>query len=341
MSLKSTISNTILDADGNAIANVPVNITLMPTGGFRIDDQTEVATLYSTTTNASGFWSAALEQQANITPTGSWYQVDELVPAANGGTRTYFISVGASPQTLLASLVTPSQTQPTVVPAGTVYISQASGDARYQQLGSLSSATPGTEVANGAGTAGVSPSASRADHIHPAPTATPVSIGSANAAGVASTFAASDHVHGYSPPACRVFNSAAISIPNSTTTALTFDSERYDPTGMHSTVTNTSRITISTAGLYLVTGHVAFAGNATGFRWIAVSLNGTTTLLAMHNQLSVTAADQALFSVSTVWKFSPGDFIQLLVNQTSGGALNVNSAADYSPEFSATWIGVG
>lgn len=47
------------------------------------------------------------------------------------------------------------------------YITQSAGDARYQTLGGLSSGTPTTVDAGDTGTAGVSSSASRADHEHP------------------------------------------------------------------------------------------------------------------------------------------------------------------------------
>jgi hypothetical protein len=53
------------------------------------------------------------------------------------------------------------------VPSTENYITQAAADARYQALGGLSSATPAQVDAADAGTAGVSSSASRADHEHP------------------------------------------------------------------------------------------------------------------------------------------------------------------------------
>lgn len=144
-----------------------------------------------------------------------------------------------------------------------------------------------------------------------------------------------------SPPACRVFNSAAISLANNTQVDLTFDSERFDTDNMHSTVSNTGRITINTAGLYQFTGHVAFAANATGFRWASVYLNGGPSFLGFQNVLSPTAADQTIITVTALWKCVVGDFVTLRVTQTSGGALNVNAAAAYSPEFEAVWVGLG
>jgi hypothetical protein len=53
------------------------------------------------------------------------------------------------------------------MPSTQNYITQDAGDARYQTLGGLSSATPTTVDAGDTGTAGVSSSGSRADHEHP------------------------------------------------------------------------------------------------------------------------------------------------------------------------------
>ena len=54
---------------------------------------------------------------------------------------------------------------------------------------------------------------------------------------------------------CSAWNSATQSVPASTFTVLTFDSEDYDVGGLHSTVTNTSRLTVPSGGdgLYLIT----------------------------------------------------------------------------------------
>jgi hypothetical protein len=56
-------------------------------------------------------------------------------------------------------------------------------------------------------------------------------------------------------PAARVRNSAAISIPNNVATVLTYDTERFDTVGgssgaMHSTSSNTGRLTAQSAGKY-------------------------------------------------------------------------------------------
>ncbi len=77
-------------------------------------------------------------------------------------------------------------------------------------------------------------------------------------------------------PAARVYNNGVLPIPNTTPTLLTFNSERFDPDGMHDTVTNTGQMTCKTAGVFLLTCNVDFVSNATGFRQLYLRLNGTT-----------------------------------------------------------------
>lgn len=190
----STISNTILDLEGNAVASVPVVVTLMPSGGFRSDTQTEVARQVTTTTDSNGLWSLSLERNSNIVPSGTFYVVDEHIPSDKGGATSHAIEVGVANESLRASLISnlPEFTNDN-------FLTQEAADARYQALGSLGSGTPVTIEPDDAGTAGVSTSASRADHEHPIAAATPVTVNvdgsGALAEGVSTSFARADHKH--------------------------------------------------------------------------------------------------------------------------------------------------
>lgn len=199
----STITGTITDPTGVAVAGARVVCRLMPTGAFRAATGSEVARVVSTTTNASGVYTLTLEENAGITPANTWYELTEYIPDANGGTRVWNIQVGASDQTVLASLVS-------VLPdaEGSGYLTQAAADARYQALGGLSSSTPGTETPDHAGTAGVSSSASRADHVHPIAAAAPGTIAPDDTAdeGVSTSFARADHRHAITAAAPTTVN---------------------------------------------------------------------------------------------------------------------------------------
>lgn len=141
-----------------------------------------------------------------------------------------------------------------------------------------------------------------------------------------------------SPPMCRVYNNAAISVANGTFQALTFNAERFDNDAMHSTSVNTGRITIATAGVYLFGAHVYMAANATGYRTLQVRLNGATALAYVEVPASPAPGGLGL-DVATLWDCTPGDYVEFLVYQNSGGALNATQGASYSPEAWAVWQG--
>jgi hypothetical protein len=130
----------------------------------------------------------------------------------------------------------------------------------------------------------------------------------------------------------RVFNSAAISVANNTPQALTFNSETWDGNALHSTVTNTSRLTAVTAGKYIIVGMVEWTANATGRRQISLSVNNTTTIAStIINTASGTVVERQI--VTAIYDMAATDYVELIAFQNSGGALNVTRTAAISPEL--------
>jgi hypothetical protein len=141
-------------------------------------------------------------------------------------------------------------------------------------------------------------------------------------------------------PSCSLWHSATQSIPNATDTALLFDSEINDNDSMHSTTTNTSRITAQTPGTYTFFASVEFAGNATGYRQITLIKNGTD-YLAMDNRLA-NAAVVTRCTIGVSVTLNAGDYVEVWAYQTSTAALNVSLSTatfPYSRAFNATWTG--
>lgn len=137
----------------------------------------------------------------------------------------------------------------------------------------------------------------------------------------------------------RAYNNANLTIGNNSTTTLTLNSERYDTDTIHDTSTNTSRLTCKTAGKYLVTGTVDFAAHATGLRGLYIWLNGTT-YIAIANQMAITtAAIPTRMTISTIYDLAVNDYVELRAYQSSGGDLNVQTGANFSPEFMMQRIG--
>lgn len=139
-------------------------------------------------------------------------------------------------------------------------------------------------------------------------------------------------VHGaLSVPRARVFHDANQSIDDSTVTALAFNSERFDTDGIHDTATNNSRLTCATAGTYLIGASVEWASSATGNRNLSLRLNGTTFLVGVAQTALTGATTQQQFA--TLYDLAAADYVECMVFQTSGGALNVNAQGNYTPEF--------
>jgi hypothetical protein len=143
----------------------------------------------------------------------------------------------------------------------------------------------------------------------------------------------------------RVYHSTTQSTTNATWARKTWDTESYDTAGYHDTGSNTERITIPAGlgGYYRIMCSIAWAANATGIRYTAITLNSNTTggggTYLDWKAEPTTAADPVLPSAAgTIYALAAGDEIQCHVYQTSGGDLNTNggSAAFH---FSAELVG--
>lgn len=130
----------------------------------------------------------------------------------------------------------------------------------------------------------------------------------------------------------RVNNSAPVSIPSATPTALTFNSERRDDGSLHDTGTNTDRLTAPAAGWYYIWGNVEYASNATGFRTTSVRLNAGASIIAA-TQAAAVSGSETIMNTSCLQYLAAGDYVRLYVYQSSGGALNIQASGSYSPEF--------
>ena len=138
-------------------------------------------------------------------------------------------------------------------------------------------------------------------------------------------------------PAARVYNNAAIDPAPGTWVTLTFNTERFDTDAMHSTVTNTSRLTVPTGGdgLYLIGGNLELdsGGGAGGSdKGIRILLNGTTPIAVNFNEMLSTGVDTVI-AISTVYALTAKDYVELQVY--TEGDVNVLADGNFSPEFYA------
>ncbi len=136
----------------------------------------------------------------------------------------------------------------------------------------------------------------------------------------------------------RVYHNAAQDIPHATWTSLAFNSERYDPDGFHSNVTNNSRFMVPAgfAGRYDLWAGWQWAGNSNGSRHARFSVNGTAIIAqqfyAFSGGGSPSVSEGTLSGNFPL--YAAGDFVEIQVYQSSGVPLAINSAPFFSAEFS-------
>jgi hypothetical protein len=106
----------------------------------------------------------------------------------------------------------------------------------------------------------------------------------------------------------------------------------YSASGQTATRVN-SAIVFRTAGYYSVGGLVVIDGNATGVRSMSMLLNNTTYIASDDRSPPGTFA--CLIACVRDYQFAQWDFVELQIYQNSGGSLNSQYNANYSPEFFA------
>lgn len=142
-------------------------------------------------------------------------------------------------------------------------------------------------------------------------------------------------------PAARVTHSVAQTVSTGGSgLALAFDTERFDTDTIHDTATQNTRLTATTAGVYLITGHIEVDAHATGQRLLGIRLNGTT-FIARQVSLSNSGTSVCRLSIATIYKLAATNYVELLIFQDSGVDRTVNVTAQISPEFGMSWLGDG
>lgn len=134
---------------------------------------------------------------------------------------------------------------------------------------------------------------------------------------------------GHTGIGARVYNSANQSIANAGVgDVITFNTEVFDNDAIHDNVTNNSRLTCKTAGLYVIYATVIFASNPTGVRAVDIRLNGTSNI--GENQVAA-GSNVLTVSVGTLYPLIVGDYIEVVAYQSSGGALNSLASGQTGP----------
>jgi hypothetical protein len=135
-------------------------------------------------------------------------------------------------------------------------------------------------------------------------------------------------------PQARVYHNATAAL-GTLVQRLPFNSERWDTDAMHDLVSGLGfgeRLTCKTKGLYAIGAHVRWDANATGIRQLYLLVNGSG-IIASEIQNAAAGGSTTDMGIATEHQLSVNDYVEVWVQQTSGGNLNLVSISTYSPEF--------
>lgn len=143
-------------------------------------------------------------------------------------------------------------------------------------------------------------------------------------------------------PRCDLYQTTNLTITNQVITAVTWNSERYDTHSLHSTSSNTSRVTVPAgwAGVWLFTASVELSAGGAFDIILYLRKNGANTDIFARQ----TGANETFHSltVAGMINLAVGDYVEVAVWQNVGGnaTLNgTNTTQRFDPGFQAIWMG--
>jgi hypothetical protein len=138
---------------------------------------------------------------------------------------------------------------------------------------------------------------------------------------------------------CLLNKSAVQSIANDTEAIVSYNQETFDTDSFHDNATNNTRITIPSGkgGYYLFYGNYNFAANSTGVRMAYFIKNGAGgSIQGSQNLLGATPSNVYITNNAILVNLTAGDYLEMAVQQTSGGSLNLNTNHTI---FGCTYLG--
>lgn len=147
-------------------------------------------------------------------------------------------------------------------------------------------------------------------------------------------------------PAARATSTSAQSIPGDFTgTAIALNNEAaahggFDTAGLHDDAVNNSRLTAPVDGVYLVSAEVGWQVSGSGLRQISIiAPTQAQPQIASDRDEPVSGSNDMFQSVSAATRLEAGDYIELVVNQSSGIARSSLADSNEYPYLSMVWLG--
>lgn len=131
-------------------------------------------------------------------------------------------------------------------------------------------------------------------------------------------------------PSLGVQRLATQAVASSTFTAISFDTDAWASTELFEW-DGATKVTVQQAGIVSLTGNATFAANGTGHRYAGLRINGLVSLTP-NWMPAIGVVDQGV-PAAKLYPVVEGDYVELVVWQSSGGNLDVTGTLDLA------WLG--
>lgn len=138
-------------------------------------------------------------------------------------------------------------------------------------------------------------------------------------------------------PQAKLTRTTTQSCNDSTDTFIAFTSEIIDTLGGHDNVTNNTRYTAQAGGMYMFCASIPWANSATGVRRLDFRKNGGQ--FYSGSSYAAGAATRVVSHATRIIELTFGDYVEVSVNQTSGGALNADGTVNEGCVLDVMWMG--
>ena len=141
--------------------------------------------------------------------------------------------------------------------------------------------------------------------------------------------------------ACIVTHSTSQNTNTGAATGLDFDTNVYNPHSMHDAIINSSRIKLTSSGLYLIGADIQWSNSTAGsFRILDLRINDASVLPPSTVPPFTTVGTAHRQHVSLLYQTaSTSDWVTVVVTQDSGSTMSISSGP-VTCRFWATMVGV-
>jgi len=137
---------------------------------------------------------------------------------------------------------------------------------------------------------------------------------------------------------CRVYNSGAQTLANTTTTVVDFDTQISDTDDCWASGGDSDKLFARTAGYYMAGISVLYEGNATGRRQLTIRNQDGDGLAATVENAMGGGTAKLMTLVTGMILMDVDDYVQFEAWQNSGGNLNIRAATVAAQQFCSGWL---